>query len=359
MKTLRFLATGDVHCHNYKQFSYTRKDGTNSRLHNCLKVFDIIRREAGKRKIDKVLVNGDVLEETDYVNVPVYDAVFRKFEKLHDAGIETVVNLGNHDVCAQSSGRALHSLRPFRRVSRIVEEPTLVWNHLQVVPWMENPEAFKRFVAGCRAGTDRGLVAHCGVQGARTGPNAYLVRNQIKLEDIRPDDFAFCILSDYHTEQSLARNVWYLGSPLQHGFGEHHSPGIWEIEMLREPPFYFARKIPTALPRFRRAKAGIPAAEIREIERQFEKHPRDYFRVELPAESEIQPEDIERLAHEHRCQIQVFREASGNRSVAAVPDSVDIPKAIRAYVRAQGIKSRFQRRGLRELGNRLFRREKG
>src|SRR5258708_38450111 len=102
----------------------------NSRLYNCLQVFRILKREAEKRGITKILLNGDLLEENAYIDVEEYDAVYREVEKLYKEGLEIVINLGNHDVLRESEGRALHSLRPFRQIATIVEKPRFVWSFL-------------------------------------------------------------------------------------------------------------------------------------------------------------------------------------------------------------------------------------
>jgi len=288
---LRFLATGDLQAHAWQQFSYTLPNGMNSRLANCLKVFSILGREAKARKISKVLLNGDLFEETDYINVSVYDGVYRKLEWLHSQGLETVVNLGNHDISLQSGHRVLHSLRPFRKVSTVVEEPKLVWGSLHVVPWMSSPEALKQAIRNIQAEKSMGLALHCGVQGATAGPKAYLVRNPIKLRDVRPAAFACVLLSDFHTTQALSGNTWYLGSPLQHTFGETHTPSIWDIRLLGAPPWFRADKIPTRLPRFR----GLHLKELGSLRAKLNSWTGDYVRIRLAADSNIKDEEIEGL----------------------------------------------------------------
>src|SRR3989304_857976 len=160
---MRFLATGDIQAHNWRQFSYVRSDGQNSRLHNCLKVFDILEEEARARRIRRVLLNGDIFEENAYIDVEVYDAVYRRLERLHSEGLDIVVNVGNHDVLLQSGGRVLHSLRPLRKICKVIESPTLVWGKLWVVPWMAEPEKFKQTIKHLRVKGSMSLVCHVGV----------------------------------------------------------------------------------------------------------------------------------------------------------------------------------------------------
>ena len=84
---MKFLITGDLQIHAWKQFSYIRKNGMNSRLYNCLKVFDVLLEEAKKRNITRILLNGDLFEESNYIDVEVFDATYLKFEKLYSEGM--------------------------------------------------------------------------------------------------------------------------------------------------------------------------------------------------------------------------------------------------------------------------------
>lgn len=286
---MRFLATGDIQCHAWRQFSYTRKDGMNSRLYNCLQVFEIILKEAEERGINKVLLNGDIFEENAYINVEVYDAVYRKIEKLHRHGLEVVINLGNHDMLKESGKRVLHSLRAFRTVATVIEKPTLVWGTLQVVPWTSDIHGFKKTIAGFRRDKECALVLHCGVQGATTGPTSYLVRNPIKLKDVRPNEFAAVILSDYHTRQRLAKNVFYLGSPLQHSFGETHRPCIWEMHL--DGRSFVSKKIYTNLPLFRK----IRMERASDLRKKLETLSSNYVAIVIPASSNLSDEEIEHV----------------------------------------------------------------
>lgn len=345
---LRFIATGDFQVHNWKQFSITLPNGMNSRLANCLKVFQIARREAKARSITKFLANGDIFEETDYINVEVYDAVYKELEKGADIGLDTAINLGNHDICSESGGRVLHSLRPFRKVARVLEKPTRLWYHLQVVPYMENPSEFKKAVADLAP--TAGLVLHCGVQGATTGPTSYLVRNPIKLKDVRPKDFRLVLLSDYHTSQWLRSNVFYLGSPLQHTFGEIHRPALWDVTLYDRKPYFRLLAIPTNLPRFRRVRVS----SLKQFKANLEKcNPGDYVRIIVPEESGLTDIQVEKLVG-GRCLYQIERQGDEVGDAAHEnAHALEPVEAITRYVKTH-TDVRSKRRRLIGLGRRLY-----
>jgi DNA repair exonuclease SbcCD nuclease subunit len=354
---MKFLATGDLQIHAWKQFSYTRKDGMNSRLYNCLKVFDVLLKEALSREINKILIDGDVIEENSYIDVEVFDATYLKLEKLHDAGMDVTLNLGNHDVSRQSGGRILHTLRAFRKVATIVEEPTLVWKHLWVVPWDSSPARIKEAIRSCNPskGDKICLVLHCGVQGAKTGPTGYLVRNPIKLSDLHRERFGLVLLSDYHTRQRLSKNpdVWYLGSPLQHSFGEVHRPCIWAVSLDREG-LYHTQKLYTSFPRFRR----VMAADVSQLQKELSRcNSGDYIRVQI-AGSLLQEKTIRRFAERGRFQYQIEYGSEGEDSGQSrgYEGTYDVGKAFKTYVKREE-KDLGRRHRLIELGNKLYKGE--
>jgi DNA repair exonuclease SbcCD nuclease subunit len=348
---MKFLATGDIQAHNWSQFSYIRKDGMNSRLYNCLEIFRILRHEAKKRGITRVLLNGDVIEENAYIETEVYTGVYDELEKLHKEGLEVVINVGNHDILRESDGRIIHALRPFRKVAHVVETPTMVWGHLWVVPWIENPDKFKKTIADLYASGegDYALALHVGVSGAKTGPTGYLLRSPIKLKDLRRRDFSVVILSDYHTRQRLASNVFYLGSPLQHSFGEIHRPCIWEIDL--DGRDYAAKKIYTDLPTFKRVSIGN-GEDIGKLERKSKDLAGNYVRIELRPGSKVSDRSIEEWSKDTGALVQIERRGEQRDSTEPDVRTIQPEEAIKRYVK-ENAKERYQKR-LRKLGEKIY-----
>jgi DNA repair exonuclease SbcCD nuclease subunit len=333
--SIKFLCTGDLHLANYQPFSYIREDGYNSRLWNCAKVFDIIKREALARGIKRVLLNGDLFQNSEFIEVEVYDLCYRKLEELYKAGLEVVINVGNHDIYAKLRGRILHSLRPFRRVARIVEKPDLIWGCLQVVPWDEDSAKLKEAISKGAMEHVPGLVLHCGVQGARTGPKNFIPNQGLRFRDIKADKYTIVLLSDFHTQQHLSKNAWYLGSPIIHSFGEIHRPAIWSIVLDRHK--YSAEKIYTRLPRFRTIQANTPEdLQLKLLPR----YKGDYVKCKIT--SAISAKLVEQLAAKIGCRIQIVRSKVSTVKVQ-IPKTLEISKAIQRY--AAG-KSRLIKLGL-------------
>ena len=339
-----FIITGDLQIKPWLQFSHIRKDGMNSRLYYCLRVFDIILKTAKERGIRRVLLNGDFFEVNNWIETETYDAAYRKLEKLHGAGLEMGINLGNHDIFAKLPGRVLHPLRAFSKVARVLEKPELIWDCVQVVPWMENPQKLIKTISKVAASPRRILVLHCGVQGARAGPTQHLIRNPIQLRDIRHKEFGLVLLSDYHTRQRLASNVVYLGSPLQHSFGETHKPCIWVVS--DKLGHFQMDKIFTNLPLFRRAEVGSPS----ELYSMAAGWRGDY--VSIKSSGELDQHQVQKIADKIGFKFKI--EHGEQESVAPAGASGVNPKHnIKRFVKRQNLTAPAARR-LTKLGFELY-----
>lgn len=345
---MKFLATGDLQIHAWRQFAYTTKSGMNSRLRNCLRVLSFLRKTALERGINKILLNGDILEECDYIEIEVYDGLYTELERIRDSGIHTVINIGNHDVHSESGGRVLNSLRALRGVATIVEEPTLVWGCVQVVPWCVSPDRLRETIGNLKADRSRCLVLHYGVQGGVTGPKNYLLRSPVKLRDIRYKEFGLVLLSDYHTRQRLAKRppVYYLGSPIQHSFGEIHRPCVWEIGVDRGGVFK-TEKIFTSFPRFRRVRAN-DRSSLLEATR---KYAADYVSI-TPVGTVLSEQDIRMVAKRVGFQYIINR-APEEREDVQDSRSLNFKKAMKKYV-SSNVKSEAQSGRLLRLGWKIF-----
>jgi DNA repair exonuclease SbcCD nuclease subunit len=342
--SLRFLATGDLQAHNWQQFATTLKNGMNSRLANCLRVLKLMRREAKRRGITKALINGDVFEETDYIPVEVYDGVYVELEKCADEGLDIAINIGNHDIALQSPTRTLHSIRPFRKVAHVIDSPEVVWDSLGIVPYVADVEDLKRGIKFVERHGATALALHVGIHGSRVGPKNYVLRSKVKLRDIYPSHFKLVVLSDYHTQQSLRSNVFYLGSPLQHTFGETHKPCLWDITLSDKKPVL--EKIYTNLPRFR----SVSATSVTELEEKTKLFTSDYVRVRISGS--LGEADVERVAKRVGFKFRIEQEVLQSQEQDAAVWSADVGEVIRRYAKSNTHGNRARR--LIRLGEKLY-----
>lgn len=294
----RFLITGDIHAHNFRQFSKILPSGINSRLDNCLRVFDLLLREALARKINKIILNGDIFHEADEIDTEVYGEVYKRLERLHDHNIDTYLVLGNHDTTLCTSSRLVHSLFAFRKIAHVIEKPTTLWGTVSAIPWTANTVLYKQWIKAASLETPpRVLVTHVGISEGRIGQSGIRIKGQVRLVDLHPEGFRLVLLSDYHHRQKVADHVYYLGSPLHHNFGETHDPCIWEIQVFDSKPYYLRKSIGTNLPRF----ISLSTARLENLRDQFDHNRGSYFSIRT-SKSDV---EIQRLAEKYGCQIDI------------------------------------------------------
>lgn len=350
--TLRFLGTGDLQVGNWKQFNVLRPDGHGSRLHHCLQIFRLLRKEAERRNIDKVLINGDIFEKNGVLEVEVFDAVYQEVEKMHSAGIDVVMNIGNHDVTRAASEflPSLHSLRIFNRIATTVETPRLVWKNLYVIPWMADSNAMLSAIDNIHNEYKTGnmaLALHVGITGAKAGTGQALP-GKLHLGDIHPERFQLILLSDYHHHQWIGKNAFYLGSPMQHSFGETHKGCVWEISIGEHNTKVVP--IPTNRPEFH----WISIRHLSDAKHFFRKFPKDYFRVQiLPAKRRIESSDLQKLARQYGCLVQVENAPVYEKGSIQQPVLAEggMHRLLRDYVKKNTLKERHR---LSNLGNHIL-----
>jgi len=175
------------------------------------------------------------------------------------------------------------------------------------------------------------VISHLPIAEASLGASGQRISSKIRVADLLPDLYDLILLSDYHYRQKVAENVYYLGSPLQHGFGETHSPCVWEIRLYKEPPYYKRIAIPTDLPRFVELEIKRPE----EARRLFEEHAGDYCQVRIDSGKSIQREFLESEARRAGCAITFGTERAERGLVEPLRRSENIEKVIQEYAESK------------------------
>lgn len=226
---MQIAIVSDVHSHPWREFSYTLKNGRNSRFQNTLNVWRRIRRRCVKEGIRVVICAGDLFHKKGLIPISVYNAVYEELDLFNEAGITVYIVPGNHDQ-ATLDGK-VHALTALRKIVNVVETPQRIALHKHVeqtservtvafVPYMEDAKAFKKAIREL-APADI-LIAHGGIQGAVTGPVEYRPEEEITPEDV-PTSYGFRLFGHYHHHQKLGVRLWYIGSPMQQDKGERKS----------------------------------------------------------------------------------------------------------------------------------------
>lgn len=201
------VITGDIHCNDYKPFSYITSEGYNSRFQKCLDTLEEMYSFAKEKKCERVFVLGDLFHNRSAIKIIIYDAVFRFFQNRTD--IETFLIVGNHD--QNTKDGSIHSLRPFKELTNVtvVDKPITIQN-VFFYPYSEDSTP-KIFIPADF------FMGHIGVEGATIGASNFLFGENISPKLLK--DYRECFIGHIHKHQQLG-NIHIPGSPLQHTFGE-------------------------------------------------------------------------------------------------------------------------------------------
>lgn len=253
---MKFLAFSDIHIHPFKQFSELMPDGLNSRLQHALNCMSLIRKYAKKKGVPTILFGGDLFHKRDFIDVVTYNAAYDQFVAMKKDNLDVVVVPGNHDRVTR--GGSTHSLWAMRHMMRVASDPkvlSVAGGKVYCLPYTHDPEEAKeglRKLAEHAKKTQgyKVLVVHAGIAGAVTGAIDYaLPGEEISVRDLMPDRYDLVLLGHYHKRQALASNVMYIGSPLQHDFGDRNDAekGFIEVDLetgklehipLHQPQFH-------------------------------------------------------------------------------------------------------------------------
>ena len=214
---MRILIVSDLHADNYSQFSRLTKFGINCRLQDCLDSIGNLKELAEQTEASCIFFLGDLFNSRTSISIDVYYLVFREIEKLAK-DIDIYLLVGNHDQFLRKGD--IYSTYPLSSICQVISEPTVLNlddSKFVCLPFREDHKELLRFI---EAHEGDYLFAHLGLSGAKVGPTEYKVKEALNPEDIKPEKFKWVILGHYHKFQRLGDNIVYVGSMLQHNFGE-------------------------------------------------------------------------------------------------------------------------------------------
>ncbi|NKS01980.1 exonuclease subunit SbcD [Rhodococcus hoagii] len=230
------------------------------------RVLDAIAAVVAQRGVDVVVVPGDVYDRS----IPSADAVAvcnRGFEAIRAAGAVIVATSGNHDspvrLGAGAAFAAAGGLHLMTRVSALDVPVVLDDDHGPVafygIPYLEpeitrtelgvpqarsHAEILDVAMARIRADLDERragapglrsvLLAHAFVVGGEaTGSERSISVGGVETVSASAfDGVDYVALGHLHSQQTLAENVRYSGSPLPYSFGERsHRKAVWLVDV--------------------------------------------------------------------------------------------------------------------------------
>ncbi len=216
----KVLFFSDLHAHNWTQFSRTLPGGRNSRLQAILDVVDYIADYCVTHEITHCFMLGDVFHSRTKIDVDVYSATWAAFKRLSESVKHLFVLRGNHDSYDVEGSK--HSLKSFSDFANVIDSPELTTVDgitFAAIPYTKDMDRWKTFASMTSSKTDFFLF-HQGVSTGLVGAFNITIKAEVDIEDLPYKKADYCLGGHYHKHQFMLPNVAFIGSPLQHTFGE-------------------------------------------------------------------------------------------------------------------------------------------
>ena len=232
--------TADIHAHNHKPFSTILKDGRNSRLVAILDAVRWIAKDAKKKKCQYFFIAGDLFHSRRSIEISVLSEVAKLIDEISDLFKQVFIVVGNHDLTISQNANSIGALK--RKNVSIVDRPTVVdcsGIRIACVPWVATRKALRSSLK--RLCDYDGIIAHAALDKAWSGPSDWEVEGDVKLDDVMKGQHRWALLGHFHKTQSWEdgkKFVAYVGSPIQHSFGERdEKKGYWIVKKSGTPKF--------------------------------------------------------------------------------------------------------------------------
>lgn len=236
------VVLSDTHFSNRKQFGKSLTNavwkGCNSRFHEIAYAVQRAFQYALKNDCEAIVLPGDIFHERGFIQVPVYNAVYEIFDQIaNQSKIKLILMPGNHDmvdVKALGGSEGLHSLFAMNNMTIVAETIAIVpldSFNAYMVPF---DSATDKILARCKQTLhDKSkaniLFLHQSIEGAESGPTNWKMPHELKPSDLDLG-YDLVISGHYHKHQKLGKNIIYVGSLLQHDFGERdYTPGFMHV----------------------------------------------------------------------------------------------------------------------------------
>lgn len=279
---MRLAVVADLHAHNYAKYSHIAESGLNSRLDWILREFDEIIDICVQRQVHALVIAGDLFHSRKAIDITVLEAVYKRIKSVKDFPMFIVA--GNHDV-SESSVKSV-SIRVLSKLLTVVTKPKIISvlnKSVGLIPWTESAKAVAKALDTFKESNVQHVVGHLALRSGVVGEHEYIMEGGIEPSVFR--DFQWVALGHYHKHQKVGDNIYYVGSPLQHTWGESGDDKGFMIFGGAQPEFIDL----VDFPRFVKVTSKKEAKQVRSI---------DYVKVignrETVEKIEL-PDDVQRI----------------------------------------------------------------
>lgn len=172
---------------------------------------------------------GDIYHTKAIIRSEAQNFLIKKLQNLIEihSCMSIYIIVGNHDYNNMSCDE--HALTPLKSLSpriHIIDEPSKSYNGL-FLPYYNTNKGFVDALKNTIGPTVKYIFCHQGIEGFDYG-NGIIDRDGVSIKDLIEYNVEF-IIGHYHKQQKSG-NIFYLGTPYSHSFGEANQiKGILEI----------------------------------------------------------------------------------------------------------------------------------
>lgn len=246
--SFRFIATSDIHAHNWPACSSLTDQSVNSRLVDTCNELMRVRRYMVENKIKYFVHTGDLFHVRGKPPVEAVGLVYMILRQMRAVDkISLLLLVGNHDLSTESD---LHALAPFTDIAKVIGKPErFKWGEIECVgiPYASDIERLQAGLALVRKRSTKLLMMHQGIHGVpvRSG----YTPDELMKKKWLPKSTILNLLGHYHEFQHVDKNSIYVGSLSQHNWGDE---GIakYFLDITLKGGRFKMKKVRTHTPKF-------------------------------------------------------------------------------------------------------------
>jgi DNA repair exonuclease SbcCD nuclease subunit len=229
---MKIAITADLHLNNSTYNIKDKDTGLPIKTVDSFKAFDFFVDECISRKVDRVVLAGDIYDN-HHPGSTIMEMFNRRIQKVSAEGIQAVIMTGNHDMSGDS--HAISPARGWLPNIKIVDKP-IVENSAAgfvaiYVPHTRDIESgemsFPQAVASMRPDIPDGVpcifFGHFSVNGAmRNDSSEHSKKTDVSAGDIMATGATHAFLGHFHKHQKIGDGIpmYYVGSLERHRMDE-------------------------------------------------------------------------------------------------------------------------------------------
>jgi len=238
----------DLHAHNFPDCSKIISSGINSRLLDCAEIIKQVATAVEEKGAKAVVFGGDLFHIPGKREDSVNNVTLAALSMLGSL-VPVYMIPGNHDQAdRQGDNHALENLKYISGIRVIDKEPTpidIVGFKFCLAPYRREPDDIKRQIEKAHEINAEINIFHQGLGGVPIGKGNVVIDEVLGINDL-PTSSKWNLLGHYHETKFVNDQTIFLGSPLQHNWGDEGvEKWIWHLKDSGE-----LEAIPTKAPKF-------------------------------------------------------------------------------------------------------------